>query len=375
MAGIAAAVVVALAISGLGVLAWRSIAGRGGAAIPASAAGIHPGEHVPTLDANGDPVWVPVPFRVHPAAGIPLPAALTAAPGTGPVVTPAEAGAVLKAAWREREIALSSGNGGLLAELETGPALDADLNPCACAPTEAFGPITSSQVLVPAQTFWPAHFLGDVITTASGAPWIEYLVFQRGGPAQAWKVLLATGYEPAKKPFLDVPAPAQDGFDGLGPPDSVDPASLPVSLAADWQASKDGRPLPPSAMGPQIWTTDWGRTLARYGQGKVNAEIGLTGHYLYQADVARDGVYAFGASTYQIACGVVRVQKTWTPPPGGSIRQDLLRQGWGSTVAPGTYRAVITTQITEPCFFVQQQPYGVYVVGADEQGETAVGIP
>jgi hypothetical protein len=367
----------ALAVGALGVWAFetRTGASRTGASVSPAAVGIDQGAPVPRLDPTGDPAWVDVPIQAPAPSTARLPDALTAPPGPGPVITPADAGAILAATWQERAVALASGDARLFAAFETGPALEEDLGRCSCESNDPFGPITSSRLLVPRQTTWPAQFLAEAVTTASGSVWIEYLVFHRMSPAESWKVVLADGYQPVGPPALDLPAASPDGYDAAPSSTTDDPSSLPEALAGYWQSWKDTRrPSGQSVLSPGAWTTEWGAKLAQYGQGQINASNGLVGHYRYAADTTKDGIYRFAAAGYEIACGVVRVQKTWTPPPGDTIVQDSQRDQWGSTVAPGRYRAMIDTEITEPCFFIPTVG-PVVVHGAVEYTDTTVAVP
>lgn len=344
--------------------------------VPA-AAGPAAQPYAPALQADGDPAWVRVGVNLPPPSGDPLPAALTDPPGPGPLVTPAAAGDILDAAWALRGRALAAGDASLLATFESGPALEEDAGRCPCS-ANPFGPVGSRRLFVPYQTAWPAQFLAEVITTASGGPWVQRLVFRRAGPGEPWTVVLANGYEPLGPPVLDVPASDPRGFNVAPLPASAEgEAVLPAALAAYWQAYKDGHPSQaPTSLAAGTWTSEFARQrLAPNPQGAVNSSNGLVGRYVYAAFPAADGLFTFASPGYDVVCGTVRDEKTWTPPRrGGAVVQDTARTNWGPDLAPGAYRAVIETDIYEPCFSVQAGTPAV-VSGGAEYNATDVGIP
>jgi hypothetical protein len=352
---------------------FRSVRSKPG--YSAASVGIPPGDKLPVLDRNGDPVVVDVPISVPSASPARLPGVLMAVSASGPVVTPAAATVILTATWQLRAAALAKSDAHLFATFETGAALEEDLGRCTCEGGNPFGTIHSTSVLVPRQMVWPAEFLGEVASTgAGGVPWGAYLVFRRTGPSEPWKVVLAGGFQPATPPArLDQPLMDADGY-ALSPGPIAGQRDLPRQLATYWQAWKDTRRAPPTIFTSGVSTDGEGALLAKYGQGQVNDANGLVGHYVYSADPVPGSVHSFAAVGYDVTCGVVRNQRTWTPSPGYVIKQDSGRHNWGPTVAPGTYRAMIQTEISEPCFFFR--PSGpVDVRGADEYPATFVAVP
>jgi hypothetical protein len=98
-----------------------------------AAAGIHPGQALPDLDPNGDPVWLPIPAPSASPIAAPLPQGLYAGT-TGVSLSPIEATDVLSAVWRLRTQALTNNQESLLAAIESGLAPeDRTLNLC-CGP-------------------------------------------------------------------------------------------------------------------------------------------------------------------------------------------------------------------------------------------------
>jgi hypothetical protein len=308
---------------------------------------------------------VTVTFQPPAPATSPLPAALTAAPSSAVPVTPGEAYAVVQAVWPVRNAAIKKGDGHLFAEIESGVALEGDVGDC-CSPGNPYGPIYDLQVYVPqAQTSWPAGFAAEVGTTASdGSAWVVYLGFERTSAATPWSIVLATAGEPAGRAVIDEPMPAVGGFDGPRPGTTLTASTLVSELAANWTAAKDHQPATASPdLGPGAWTTQWDQVLSRYRQGWVNIN-GMVGHYAYRADPTIS--FSFDLSCGTVVCGALRVEKFWRPPAGwAGAHQDAHRRNWGPGVPPGTCRAIITSQLVEPCFYLTPVE-SAYVVGAAE---------
>jgi hypothetical protein len=275
-----------------------------------AAAGIHPGQALPDLDPNGDPVWLPIPAPSASPIAASLPQGLYAGT-TGVSLSPIEATDVLSAVWRLRTQALTNNQESLLAAIESGPALEADLGAMISGSSIPTGGFTTSSVIVPAQVGWPRDFLAEAMTHYAGSSWTEILVFERAAAAQPWKVVLASGFANSGIPEFAQPARA-----GVNAGTSSGEAALPGILAADWQAATDtGNTATDFASG--TWSIERETSLARHRQGEL-AVNGLVGHYVYQAGSA-DESFTFATQGSTFSCGVVRVQETWTPPPGRPI--------------------------------------------------------
>jgi hypothetical protein len=319
---------------------------------------------VPTLDRAGDPTWVDIRRGIPSPSKVRLPAPLTDAnPRGDPVVTPAQASRILAATWSLRARALAPVDPHLFSAFEDGPALEEDSGRCRCDVANPFGVLGVHQVVVARQTTYPAQFMAQVSTTASGQFWVATLVFVRTSSAHPWKLRLVTGLIPDGPVDLLAPDTDADGFAIVSRPTTdVDLSSLHQRLAEYWQAWKDDGRAPESSFADGAWTTQWGRKLTEQPQGSVRTDVHFTGHYLYAADPRRDGTYVFNVGQgRRLVCGVVRVQKTWT---GSAERprlvQDLRRRPLGISIPPGTYRAYLSSGITEPCILVP--PDGQHLV-------------
>ncbi|HLI56176.1 MAG TPA: hypothetical protein VKY26_03980, partial [Actinomycetota bacterium] len=357
---------------------WRGVRQAAASSLPP--AGLARGPYLPNTDAQGDPTWVNVAFHAPTPSTAPLPAALTAAPSTDVPVTFAEAQAALQAVWPLRNAALKDGNGHLLAEIETGPALEGDVGDC-CTAGNGWGPIESSMMFVSSQQrSWPAEFVGEAITTdIDGGSWVVTLHFTRASEAVPWMIDFASEYEPIGPPQLDLPYGG--GAQGFMTPvylaTTLTATDLLGELAANWRAAKDhlpGTASPDLASG--AWTTQFDGVLSQYRQGQVNRSNGLAGHYAYAPDPA--GSFTFFTPYATVICGVVRVEKVWTPASGQiGVYQDPAQSNWGPGVPPGTYRAIIATTLAEPCFYVPFSPTSagsVAVAGGSEQQYTDLPI-
>jgi hypothetical protein len=326
----------------------------------------------PALDAQGNPVYVPL--AQHPPAptrSVALPPAMTAPPGAGDVITPSAATAVVQATWDLHHQALAHLDSSLMAAFETGPALEVDAGRCQCpGNSDPFGPASQVAVSVPHQASYPARFFAQVATTASAKPWVAFLVFTRADARSPWMLDLMGGYAADS---AQVTPPAVDGGGFLAPQTArsmVDPSTVHALLAQYWRFSKGGAKVPPAPLwAPGIWTTEFASKLTQYHQGGI-AENGLIGYYAYETDAAHDGAYVFPEGQgWQIVCSPIRIQKTFVPAaPGGRVLQDPAQHNWGKSVPPGAYNVVTDNEITVPCIEVPPAGPGhqVRVLGAQE---------
>jgi hypothetical protein len=289
---------------------------------------------------------------IHPDQPAPdevsLPAALSLSNSAGAVVLPAQAKVIFNSLWMLRQEAFSNNNRSLMADFETGPALESDETTCGCELRVPRGPIIHESFLVPQESRFPATFLGEATTTLDGSPYVQYLIVSRQSVAAPWQVVSDPGYSGTA--ILDQPKSGGGGFDGSALSSSGRAASaLPTSLAAYWQTWTNAGHAPSTTnFAPGRWTTDAGRTMAKAPQGAVVAFNGLNGHYRFEPGTP-DEVWKFATDHGNITCGVVRVQTLWTSASGG-VYQPSSRGNWGATVAPGVYKAAAGTDIVQPCF-------------------------
>jgi hypothetical protein len=322
------------------------------------------------LRPAGVPEWVPQSID-HPAPSPnPLPAVLTE---TGPkgrtVVSPAQAGAVLSAMWTLRAQAFESDDRFLMAEFETGPALESDEVTCGCNTRGVRGPIESDSLLVPKQKRYPAAFLAEVRTTLTSKPYMQYLVIARESKATPWEVVADPG-QPGSQ-TLDRPKVGQGGFDdAIGSHTAAN--RLPNELAAYWHTwTEDDHAPSHSPLAPGQWTTQAGATYAKDPSGSWSSQNGLMGYYSFESGGDNE-VWTFGTATGAITCGVVRWQTIWTYP-GAGIYQDPAQNNWGTSVAPGNYQYEAETWIMQPCF-IQHPGAHVEVVSGLGDPDTDQGV-
>lgn len=311
--------------------------------------GVGPAKASPSVGSRpaAMPQWVALNIDHPTPATNPLPAALTTENTVhGAVVSPHQAEAVLGAMWNLRAQAFETDDRPLMAEFETGPALESDEVTCGCNTRGVRGPIYGESVFVPRQRNYPAAFLAEVKTTLTGAPYLQYLIIARQSLAAPWKVVADPG-ESGTRP-LDQPKIGHGGFDGAGAPGPA-ARNLPREFASYWHIwTEEGHAPPHSPFAPGQWTTQAGATYAKEPSGSWSPQNGLQGFYSFEGGGDNE-VWSFGTATGAITCGVVRWQTIWTEP-GGGIYQDPAQNNWGTSVPPGTYQYEAETEIMQPCF-------------------------
>ncbi len=315
-------------------------------------------------------MWVPLTIEHPTPATSPLPAALTAAaPKRGLVLSPNEAGLILSAVWNLRTEAFLYDDRSLMAEFETGPALESDEVTCGCTVRAVRGPMYGESVIVPRQRSFPAAFLAEVKTTLNNAPYVQYLVIARASTATPWEVVSDPG-ESVTRP-LDQPKIGPEGFDVAAPPGSA-ATKLPGELASYWHTWTEEDHVPAYRLfAPGTWTTLAGETYAEHPSGSWGTQNGLEGYYSFQAG-SRDEVWSFGTADGSITCGVVRWQTIWSFP-GSGIYQDPAQNNWGPSVAPGNYQYEAETQIIQPCF-IERGAARIAVVSGQSDPDTEQGV-
>jgi hypothetical protein len=315
------------------------------------------------------PPWVPVVID-HPTPDTgSLPTDLwLGGTGHGPVITPAQAQLVLDSVWFLRFQAFHDQDRGAMVMFETGPALESDEVTCGCNYRVVRPNITRDSLLVPRQLHFPATFLAEATTTLSGAPYTQYLVISRTSAATPWMVVADPGDQGAQ--VLDRPQATRGGFDAPGDPR---PSSrrLPAELAGYWQTWTDTGQAPRlSVFAPGSDTTKQGALLAKAPQGALASFNGLIGSYRYRAG-GSDERWSFATATGVLTCGVVRFQSTWSNL-GGVDWQPNAESNWGSTVPPGVYKDVVSTDIAQPCF-IQRPGAAVEVTSGIMDPDTVQG--
>jgi hypothetical protein len=316
--------------------------------------------------------WVPItPFHPTPYE-LRLPPALLAASSTpGTEITPAQAKSIFSTMWTLRQTAFRDTNRSMMAEFEYGPALEADEATCGCTTRDPRGPIINETLLVPKQSTLPATFLGEATTTLDGSPYVQYLIITKESTAMPWMVEADPGFN--GRATLDAPATESDGYDQSTTASTPrDANGLPALLASYWQTwTNRGHAPTPTTFAPGQWTTEAGGGMTKAPQGSVVAFNGLIGHYRYQPG-ASDEIWHFSTSHGSLTCGVVRDETYWTSP-GGDIYQPTTMRNWGATVAPGLYKAAVTSEIAQPCF-TQRPDQLTSVVSGLFDSDTVQGV-
>jgi hypothetical protein len=316
------------------------------------------------------PQWVPLAIDHPTPASDPLPAALMAtSTERGTVISLNQADAVLSAIWNLRAQAFETDDRSLMAEFETGPALESDEVTCGCNTREVRGPVEAQSLIVSRQRSFPAAFLAEVKTTLAGAPYVQYLLIARQSRSTPWEVVSDPGESGAR--HLDQPRIGPGGFDDAVAP-RTGAKNLPSEFASYWHTWSEKSHAPRrSVFAPGEWTTQAGATFAKEPSGTLSTQNGLLGYYSFHAGGAKE-VWTFGIATGAITCGVVRWQTIWAYP-GGEIYQDPTQNNWGPSVAPGSYQYEAETQIMQPCF-IQRPGAHVVVVSGLGDPDTDQGV-
>ena len=323
------------------------------------------------------PGWYQVPLD-HPVPGnYPLPEALMLGrSGTGPtpVIDVAQAQAVFGAMWDLRDDAFRVGSNtpagrSLMAEFESGPALESDEVTCGCTWRAVRGPISAESLLVTRQTTYPATFLGEATTNLTGSPYVQYLIISRQSVSEPWKVVSDPGY--LGRGALDGPGAVTDGFDTAVPPGPASRA-LPQQLASYWQEWTITGHVPASSdLAPGQWTTQAGALMATTPDGAIRHFNGLAGYYFYHGGSPQE-IWQFGTATGGLTCGVVREETYWDLP-GYTLYQPKAQNNWGRTIAPGLYAAIVDSSIAQPCF-LQGPGSKLGVVSGELDDDSMLGL-
>ncbi len=264
----------------------------------------HSGSSNASSVASAPSAYVPPQRHIPAPRAVALPAALTAAPASGDVITPSLATAVVQAAWDLHHQALAQHDVPLAAAFETGPALDIDA--AREGNGDPYGSTSQVVVSVPHQATFPARFLAQVATTKAQQPWIAFLVLSRADTRSPWMLELMGGYA---APSTAIKPPPVDAGGFVTPQTAhplVDPTTVHGLLAQYWRFSADNGKVPPAPLWESgQWTTQYAAQLSRSHQGVA-----------YQ--VAPNGPsYVFPqAEGWQIVCSAIYMQQT-SPSSGG----------------------------------------------------------
>jgi hypothetical protein len=299
---------------------------------------------------------------------IALPSALTAINAAGPVVTPDQAGGIVRAWWPVHEQALAGNNMVATDQLERGgfqqftdgQTLDLVGRQLKWRTVR---PLIDLRLFVPRQISYPADFLVIVETTPyandqsqpPGTKVVEFVVFQRTGPADSWKAALETDaylvhWPPSVFPTVAGGSPYETAAQS---PFAVAPLDLPAALAAYWTAAyHSGTPPTGSPFASASFVNLGGQAIY---QDRLAWEkrTGLVSDVTYSVDAA-DPVFQFSVNgSYDAVCVTVRMRSTTNKrAEGGTMLQDPARQNYGGRLPPGRYRALISYGEHQTCIYV-----------------------
>jgi len=307
-----------------------------------------------------------------------LPNALTATQPAGqPVITPAGAKRVLQEMWTARHNALTTYDQPAIRALDTGSALIGDLGGAEC--TCAFGDsYTESRVFVPRQVRYPAHFVTMAQTeTSDGEALVVVMAFARSSVKTSWQLSLATSFVPVQQ-LSDWSEPPTDAAGYASPPDvSIRSVAgpMPRRLAEYYQAAKDTGRVPANPFEASWWTTDLVAKIAAHRQDRGQAN-NLRGHFAFTVAPKDPLFLVLIGERDAMACGVVHVRIVYTGYHGRFPHQTADRLNWGPALAPGDYRSVTTTGVSQTCFFIPSTGGLTTALGGDYRNESiSSGVP
>ena len=307
-----------------------------------------------------------------------LPHALTATQPAGqPVITPAGAKLVLQELWTARHNALTTYDQPAIRALDTGSALIGDLGGAEC--TCSFGDsYTESRVFVPRQVRYPAHFVTMAQTeTSDGEALVVVMAFTRSSVKTSWQLSLATSFVPVEQ-LSDWSEPPTDAAGYASPPDAsirsvAEP--MPQRLAEYYQAAKNTGRAPANPFKSNWWTTDLVTKIAAHRQDRAQAN-GLLAHFRFTVAPKDPLFLVLIGERDAMACGVVRVDVAYTGNHGRFPHQTADRLNWGPALAPGDYRSVSTTGVSQTCFFIPTTGGLATALGGDYRNESiSSGVP
>jgi hypothetical protein len=240
---------------------------------------------------------------------------------------------------------------------------------CGCPGPVPRGPVLTEAFLVPRQTTYPAIFLAEATTTRLGKPYWQYLVIGRQSAGSNWKVVDDPDYL-GSGPLVQ-PVTGPGGFDTASPP-PLATNRYPSELAAYWQSfALTGHAPRQSELAPGAWTSQAPTYVGVQRNGTTWKFNGLVAYQLFHSGGPEE-LYRFGTATGGLTCGVERLERYWEYP-GGNLYQPKSRNNWGPAIAPGLYKAIVSTDIGKPCF-IPSRTGGVAVIGGQMTDDTAIGL-
>ena len=298
---------------------------------------------------------------------IALPGALTAINASGPVVTPDQAGGIVRAWWPVHEQALTGNNMVATDQLESGgfqqftDGQTLDLVGRQLT-SRTVRPLIDLRLFVPRQNTYPADFLAILETTPyptdqsqpPGTKVVEFVVFQRSGASDSWRAALESDAYTAKWPPSVFPT-ATGGSPYETPPQGpfgVAPLDLPGALASYWTAAYQSGTHPTGSPFASASFVNLSGEAIYQDRLAWEKRTGLVGDATFSVD-AVDPVFQFSVNGfYDAVCFTVRMVSTTKRAGGGTLQQDPTRQNYGGRLPPGQYRALISYGEHQTCIYL-----------------------
>jgi hypothetical protein len=283
----------------------------------------------------------------------------------GPVVTPAQAVTIAKAAEGLSQQAVLEGDSRQARQVHEGPALEGVAYAVRRTQLHAdekrvLRDFRGVRVLVPWQTGYPAYFLAEVATLGelsrgSGLqPAVEFLVMRRESAASRWKVAIQT--LSAGLPF-EGPADARHpGYVLTGHEPSLRSTAVHRMLAAYLNAWRQQGERPPGtrfADGP--FTSELGARLATAPNGQVDPVRGTRSWSYTYALPKHDPTYSFAIKPgATLICSATRtIQREVSAQPGTVLYQPSARNLFGSEIPPGGHPLISYYYVRQSCIRVE----------------------
>jgi hypothetical protein len=342
--------VIGLIVVMLGAGASTSVNARSTDAVAGAAAAAAPAPTTPSPDVVPPTTRQAVATTASPAVTTPARAATSVArPTAADALSVASLDAVFTRLWDQRRQAIAAGDAAALAQIEAAPALDIDRCGCPHAP----GPL-AKHFIFPVTTGYPASFLGVGLSTADGHALWELLIIRSEAAGRPWRIVHASGYTTAAADGGMALSPMIDATGRYVVPAATSPKAEAGRVLADVAAylasfKKTGKAPAGSDMMHNGLIDSRAADVATYPEGTVHAN-GLVGRWTFSLDKSLP-VYRFGVEGGLIlVCGTLRQTATYTSPVAGApVVQDPARLLFGSSLAPGAYKAVAVQRLEDVC--------------------------
>jgi hypothetical protein len=142
-------------------------------------------------------------------------------------------------------------------------------------------------------------------------------------------------------------------------------------LAVYWQSYADtGNAPAKTQLLPGPWTDEATANVDIQRNGTQWSFNGLYADQLFHAGGPQE-LWRFGTQGGGVTCGVERLERYWYYP-GEKLYQPAERDNWGPTIAPGYYKAIVGSDIGQPCFL--SGPAGVTVIAGHMSSDTEEGL-